>query len=291
MAGKPAPSLTLQEGKQACKHLIDVIFEFVDSVDKIFPNAGYDVLAQHLTTMKNDVNKASGPFLTEDICNKFIHEFLYSFTHINPSLDTNLQNFNSAYVDISDFFANNPTAGSFQLTNYGNARVTQMVKINQASNEVLTALKTDPCNIVNLHASFAVHSSKTEMSEYGLLNEIKNYEKIMKDNSAQVNFDPIQIFSINNPIQQQNGTFITEARAIRNLIDHHKYDLDLKSNPCTIHFQSQAGPDWNFTYDRKFTGSEYRDYLALLDLFYKCVVNILFCYQLLAVLRAKFVIP
>ncbi|MGB6463555.1 MAG: hypothetical protein WBF38_04965, partial [Nitrosotalea sp.] len=141
-----------------------------------------------------------------------------------------------------------------------------------------------------LHASFAIHSSKTEMSEYAILNELANYKKIMETNSVTVSFDPIKIFSVKNSIQQKDGSFITEARAIRNLIDHHKFDLDVKSNPCTIHFKSQAGKKWNFTYDRKFTGLEFKDYLALLDVFYKCLVNLLFCYQLLQVLRAKFVI-
>jgi len=289
MTARPASSLTLEEAKQACKHLIDVIYEFVDSIDKAFPSANYNVLATHLISMKDNIQNASGPFITNDTCDKFIHEFLFSFTHINPDIDENLQEFNNAYTEIANFFASNPNAGNFQLTNYGNERVRQMVKINQASNEVLTAMKNDPCNVTSLYAAFAVHSSKTEMSEFGLLNELQNYVKIMRNNSAQVNFDPIQIFSINNAVQQNGGSFITEARAIRNLIDHHKFDLNARDNSCIIHFKSQVTPKWKFAYDREFTGDEFRDYLALLDLFYKCVVNILFCYQLLAVIRAHFV--
>ena len=199
-----------------------------------------------------------------------------------------MKNFNNAYNEIANFFAANPNAGTFQLTNYGNDRITQMVKINQASNEILSALKQDPCSIITLYASFAVHSSKTELSEYALLKELQQYAKTMKQ-TTQINFDPISIFSINNSIRQKNETSITESRDIRNLIDHHKYDLDLQANPCTIHFKSQEDQNWNFNYDRKFTGQEFLEYLSLLDLFYKCVVNILFCYQLLAVLRVHFV--
>lgn len=290
MGAQPVSSLSFQDAQKACEHLLDIIYEFVDSINTVFPGAGYDVLASHLVSMKANILTAKGPFLKNNVCEEFIGEFLYTFTHFNPDIEQNLQDFHKAYVEITQFFKDNPGKGSFQLTDYGDDRVEQMVKINHASNEVLTSLKNDPCNVIVLYASFAIHSSKTQMSEYALLNELANYEKIMEKNSATISFDPIKIFSVKNSIQQKDGSLITEARAIRNLIDHHKFDLDVKSNPCTIHFKSQAGKNWNFTYDRKFTGLEFKDYLALLDVFYKCLVNLLFCYQLLQVLRAKFVI-
>lgn len=290
MTFQPVSSLSFSDAQKACEHLIDNIYEFVDSINMVFPGAGYDVLASHLVSMKAKILTTKDPFLTNDICDKFVGEFLLTFTHFHPDIKQNLQDFHKAYVEITQFFKDNPGVGSFQLTDYGNDRVEQMVKINHASNEVLISLKNDPCNVGALYASFAVHSSKTEMSEYALLKELQNYKKIMERNSATVSFDPIKIFSINNPIETQDGKFITEARAIRNLIDHHKFDLDVKSNPCLIHFKSIADDKWEFTYDRKFTGLEFKDYLALLDVFYKCLVNLLFCYQLLQVFRAKFVI-
>jgi len=290
MVSQSCSSLSFSDAQKACEHLIDNIYEFIDSINTVFPGAGYDVLSSHLVNMKARILTAKGPLLTTDECENFIGEFLYTFTHFNPDIEQNLQDFHKAYVEITQFFKDNPGIGSFQLTDYGNDRVEQMVKINHASNEVLVSLKNNPCNVISLYASFSIHSSKTEMSEYALLKELSNYKKIMETNSATVSFDPIKIFSVKNPIQKQDGKFITEARAIRNLIDHHKFDLDVKSNPCSIHFKSQAGGDWEFTYDRKFTGLEFKDYLALLDVFYKCLVNLLFCYQLLQVLRAKFVI-
>jgi hypothetical protein len=290
MGYQPVSSLSFLNAQKACEHLIDNIYEFVDSINNVFPSAGYDVLASHLVLMKTSILTTKGPFIKNDDCDKFIGEFLDAFTRFNPDIEQNLQGFHNAYLEIAKFFEKNPAIGSFQLTDYGNDRVEQMIKINHASNEVLVALKNDPCNVITLYASFAIHSSKTQMSEYALLNELSNYKKLMETNSVTVSFDPIKIFSVKNSIQQKDGTFITEARAIRNLVDHHKFDLDIKSDPCTIHFKSQSGKNWNFTYDRKFIGSEFKDYLALLDAFYKCLVNILFCYQLLAVLRAKFVI-
>jgi hypothetical protein len=283
-------SLSFSDAQKACEHLIDNIYEFIDSINTVFPGAGYDVLVSHLVNMKARILTAKGPLLTTGECENFIGEFLTTFTHFNPDIEQNLRDFHKAYVEITQFFKDNPGIGSFQLTDYGNDRVEQMVKINHASNKVLVSLKNNPCDIISLYASFAIHSSKTEMSEYALLKELSNYKKIMETNSATISFDPIKIFSVKNTIQKQDGKFITEARAIRNLIDHHKFDLDVKSNPCSIHFKSQAGTDWEFTYDRKFTGLEFKDYLALLDVFYKCLVNLLFCYQLLQVLRAKFVI-
>ncbi len=240
--------------------------------------------------MKTRILTSKGPFLNRDVCENFVNEFLTTFTRFNVDIEQNLLAFHNAYVEITQFFNQNPGVGSFELTNYGNDRVEQMVKINQASNQTLTSLNKDPCNLTLIHAAFSIHSSKTEISEYSLLKELENYKKLMEQNNATVNFDPIKIFSVNKPIKQKDGSFITEARAIRNLVDHHKVDIDLKTNPCTIHFFSQVGPKWNFNYDRKFTGLEFKDYLALLDAFYKCLVNILFCYQLLQVLRAKFVI-
>lgn len=278
MSYQSVSSLSFSDAQKACEHLIDNIYEFVDSINTVFPGAGYDVLASHLVSMKARILTTKRPFLTNDVCDEFIGEFLTTFTHFNPDIEQNLQDFHKAYVEITQFFKDNPGIGSFQLTDYGNDRVEQMVKINHASNEVLVSLKNTPCNVISLYASFSIHSSKTEMSEYALLKELSNYKKIMETNSATVSFDPIKIFSVNNPIQKRDGKFITEARAIRNLIDHHKFDLDVKSNPCSIHFKSQAGPDWEFTYDRKFTGLEFKDYLALLDAFYKCLVNLLFCY-------------
>ena len=69
-----------------------------------------------------------------------------------------------------------------------------------------------------------------KFAEFGLLNELKEYEETMKNSSVIPNFDPIEIFSINNKIIQRDGSYVTEARAIRNLIDHHKYDLDVTSS-------------------------------------------------------------
>ena len=291
MGAQSVQSLSLGDAKKACQHLIANIYEFVDSVDKTLPGNGYDVLAKHLTTMNADVQKATGPFMTNDTCDKFIGEFLLTFTKFNPSIEQNLTDFNDAYTAIADFFTKNQSAGTFQLTDYGNDRIEQMIKINNASNEILTVLRKNPKDIVALYASFAVHSSKTEMSEYGILNELKKYEKIMKTNSAQVNFDPVKIFSIHNQIKQRDGTFGTEARTIRNLLDHHNYDLNDTGNAFIIHFESKYQENGKSVYEKTFTAIEFCNYLALLDAFYKCVVNILFCYQLLAVLRAKFVTP
>lgn len=287
MVAQSVTKLSLNDAKKASKHLIENIYEFVDSMDKLMPSSGYDVLKKHLNIMNNDIQKANGPFMKNDICNKFIHEFLYTFIHSHPKTEKNLEDLNNAYTDVADFFAKNPTAGEFQLTDYGNSRVEQMVKINRASNEILTALKNQPRNIVALYASFAVHSSKTEMSEYGIMNELKKYAQLMAKNNAQVNFDPINIFSIEKSVKQRDGNLGTEARTIRNLLDHHNYDLDL--NNFTIHFESKHQENGKPVYKRTFTSSEFLQYLSLLDLFYKSIVNILFCYQLLAVLRAKFV--
>lgn len=245
MVARQANLLSFEDAKKASEFLIDNIYEFVDSVDKLSPGQGYDQLAIHLITMKNTIVNSTSVFMTNETCDNFIHEFLFTLTNIHPDIQQNLQDFNDAYTEIGNFFATNSSAGNFQLTNYGDERIIQMIKINHASNDVLIAMKNDPCNLINLHASFAIHSSKTEMSEFGLLNELKGYEKIMKNNSITPNFDPVQIFSINNKIDQKDGSYITEARALRNLVDHHKYDLDMKSTPCVIHFKSTAGSGWN----------------------------------------------
>lgn len=290
MVARSTANLTWSEAQDAVDHIADIIWEFLDSIDKQFPGVGYRKLADDLVSMKTQTRQASQPFLDAASCDSFINQYLQTFTNINNSIDQNLQDFNSAYTEIANFFASNQTAGNFQLTNYGNPRIEQMVKINSASNIILPALKKNPNSIINLYASFAVHSSKTEMAEYALLKEIQNYHKIMGDNSSQVSFDPVEIFSLSSPIQDNRGNFMTEGRAIRNLIDHHKYDVTSSGSTTTIKFDSQADSSWRFTYSRTFTVPEFVDYLALLDFLYKCIVNILFTYQLLAVLRNKFVV-
>jgi len=290
MVARSTADLTWVEAQDAVDHIADIIWEFVDSIDKQFPGGNYRQLADNLVSMKTQTRQANQPFLSSTDCDDFINSYLQTFTNINGSIDQNLQDFNAAYTEIANFFASHQTAGEFQLTNYGNPRIEQMVKVNSASNVILPALKQDPDSIINLYASFAVHSSKTEMAEYALLKELQNYHKLMGDNSVTPTFNPVQIFSLSTPIQDTRGNFMTEGRAIRNLIDHHKYDITSSDSTTTIKFESHIGPDWRFDYLRNFTVPEFADYLALLDFLYKCVVNILFTYQLLAVLRNKFIV-
>jgi len=227
--------------------------------------------------------------LEKKVAEDFYKQFIVTFTTIHPDIEQNLKNFHDAYIEISDFFGNNPTAGDFKFLDFQNDRVKQMMKITQISNKVFQALQTNSDDVIAICALFALHSSKTEMAEYALLKELKDYAQLMQRNNETLNFDPVQIFSVNNQIPSQRYGNITESRAIRNLLDHHKYDLEFNSNPLTIDFQSTAGADWDFTYNRKFTGEEFRDWAASIDLMYKCMVNILWCNLLLAVLRSHFV--
>ncbi|MGB6462950.1 MAG: hypothetical protein WBF38_01830, partial [Nitrosotalea sp.] len=123
MGSQPVSSLSFQDAQKACEYLIDNIYEFVDSINNVFPGAGYDVLASHLVSMKASILTTKGPFLKNDDCDKFIGEFLYTFTHFNRDIEQNLQDFHNAYVEITQFFKDNPGVGTFQLTDYGNDRV------------------------------------------------------------------------------------------------------------------------------------------------------------------------
>jgi len=283
--------LTFSEAKTVSVELMKNIREFVHSMNVLMNGSGYDVLESHLDQMINAVNNASGKFLPNQDCDNFLNEFLITFTHIHPKLDQNVQSFFNAYVEIANFFVANPNAGNFQLANYAAERIEQMVKINEASNVILPALKKNPCDIIPLYASFAIHSSKTEISEYGILEELQKYVEIMKTNSTTPTFDPVEVFSITGKIEQRNGSFGTEARTIRNMFDHHNYDLILQGGSYEIHFKSKAvKSDGTPLYEKIFTVSEFFEYLSLLDLFYKTIVNVLFCYQLTAVLRTHFVV-
>lgn len=282
-------SLPFSDAQSAAVNLIDNIYELINDISTIRVGQGYDVLAKQLLQMKSEIQSATGPFLDKSVAEMFYKQFIITFTNIHPDITQNLKDFHEAFIDINDFFGKYPTSGDFKLLNFQNERVKQMMKITQISNKVFQALKTDSNNVISICALFAMHSSKTEMAEYALLKELKNYAQLMKKNKETPKFDPVKIFSVNNQISSQRHGYITEARAIRNLLDHHKYDLHFDSTPLTISFQSQAGSDWDFSYNRTFTGEEFRNWAATIDLMYKCMVNMLWCNLLLAVFRAHFV--
>jgi hypothetical protein len=95
---KFAKDLTLNEAKKGADHIIGIIYEFVSSIEKVFPGSGYGNLANGLTKINYNIQNCKGPFLTNDEADYYVNPLLETFTRMHANIEGNLKKvFPSAY--------------------------------------------------------------------------------------------------------------------------------------------------------------------------------------------------
>ena len=90
MVFRSAQDLDLESAKKATKNIIDVIVDFLNSVEAVFPNSGYGDLSKNMCYLRNDVNNCKGPFLDLSQIDRYIGSLLDAFTRMNPDIEKNL---------------------------------------------------------------------------------------------------------------------------------------------------------------------------------------------------------
>jgi len=295
MGYKVAKDLSLEEAKQAVQHIISVPKDFLDSIEKVFPNKGYGKLSGTLQNLQNDVQKCDNQFLTENKINWYINQMLETFTAINPNIEKNLKDLFEAYKEISDFLYKNNTGIDFKLLDFEHEKIEKMRDNVFDSNSALYSLKqSDYKDRTSLRALFSTFSSIIETSEKLFLEELINYKNRINQFSNNNNlnytfpFDPVTIFGVGGTIQRNDGKFYTKQRALRHLIDHHHFKINIENDEITIRFDSPNEPSWKFQFDETFSVEEFFNYVANVDLFYKSAVSLMFTLMLNAVLRQCF---
>ncbi|MGI0046646.1 MAG: hypothetical protein ACREBB_05600 [Nitrosotalea sp.] len=298
MVYKHPSTFTLSESKLAVERIIGVINTFLLDIEKNIPHQGYGVLAQHLTDLNDNIQKSNGKFLPTATANKIIDELIITFTTMHPSLEPHLKSFFDAQIEIMNFLEKYSVPMDYKLLDFDDVAIKKMVDGTSYANMIFVANKQKNfSDMVALHALFFIHSSKIATTEEPMMEELANYKNIInkyandKQIKYSISFDPVKIFGIGNLISRKNtGKFYTEAKAMRHLLDHHHFTLENNSGVEYIHFQSPNSANWQFNYDRKMKCEEFYNFVILVDLFYKTIVNLLFTLQLTAVLRACFVL-
>jgi len=292
---RSAQDLDLESAKKATKNIIDVIVDFLNSVEAVFPNSGYGDLSKNMCYLRNDVNNCKGPFLDLSQIDRYIGSLLDAFTRMNPDIEKNLRDLYDAYVEVSDFLVNNNTNIDFKLLDFDPHKVTKMRNNVFDSNLILFTLKQENYrDKVALRALFSSFSSVVETTEKSFLDELLKYRDRINqfaiNNQIQYIFphDPVSIFGIEGKIQRTNGKYYTKPRALRHLINHDHVTINQNNGSMNIHFQSPSDPSWEFQFDEKYTVEEFFDYYANVDLFYKTAVCLMFSLMLNAVLKTCF---
>lgn len=298
MGGKLAKDLTLDEAKDAVKNIIGIINEFLDSVEKVIPDQGYGRLASKLNELNSSIQSSTGPFLDDKTANTVIDWLLQTFTKIHPNIEKNLQDLFDAENEIAVFLDQHKDAFEHELLNFKPEIVDKMRDVTMYTNEILPKLKQNNySDLTGINALLMNHSSRVETVVKAFLEELTKYRDKINEYSRNNNisyttkFDPVKIMGIRGIVSRKDvtGKYYTEATAIRHLIDHHHFRIN--QNPCTIHFKSPDNdPKWTFDYDKTFTCEDFFNFVAEIDTFCKAAVNLLFTFQLLGVLRQKFVV-
>jgi hypothetical protein len=294
MNGKLAKDLTLDEAKKAVNNIIEIINEFLCSIEQAIPHQGYGRLASSLVKLNSDVQKCSGPFLKTATVDDFIQTLFTTFTRMHPNIEKNLQDMFEAQKEIILFLEQHNKPFEYKNLDFDDDIINKMKDVTMYTNQILPKLKqSNYSDMTGINALLLNHSSRVETVVKAFLEELTKYrDKINQYAKTQnipytVKYDPVKIMGVRGTVLRNNGKHYTEATAIRHLIDHHHFKIN--QNPCTIHFKSPP-KGWEFTYDKTFTCEDFYNFVAEIDTFCKAAVNLLFSIQLLGVLRQKFVI-
>lgn len=295
MGHQYAKDLSMEDAKKAIKNITEVIRDFLCSVEQVFPEHGYGVLAKNISHLDNTIQDYSGPFLNDHDIDLHINPLLHTFTHMNADVENNLQNLFEAYKEISDFLSKNQTNIEFKLLDFEHSKINKMKNNVLDSNLILSTLKQNNFkDVVALRALFSSFSSTVETTEKQFLDELIRYRdkinQFAQNNSLSYNFpyDPVSIYGIKGTVTTTNGRSYTRQRALRHLIDHDHFLIDTTKDPIEIHFKSPNDPGWFFQFDEVMTIEEFFNYVATVDLFYKTAVCLVFTLMLNAVLRQCF---
>ena len=253
MVFKRVNEISFENAKKAVKVIIDVLNEFLDSIEKIYPNIGYGELVKTLTLLQSNVKLSTGPFLSSTEINENVSLLFEIFSTMNDDLKNNLQKLFEAYREITSFIFSNNANIDVKLLDFQHSRIEDIKINNKHLNDALMKMKdSNYTDETLLRSLFSIFSSIVETSEELHRKELNSHcDKIntfskSKKLSYIFPYDPIDVFGIGGVVSRKDkkGTY-TKQRAIRHLLDHHHFKIDSENHQ--IHFKSPKNDSkWKF---------------------------------------------
>jgi len=158
--------MSVDEAKLVSKAIINVINEFLESIEKNFPNMGFGEIAQVLNSIQSDIDSSSGPFLSADKINEITSVLFDTFSRMNDELESNLQKLFSSYKEISNYIFENNLDIEFRLLNFNHSRIDDIKKNNVHLFDALKKIKDSNYeDETTLRGLFSIFSSIVETSE------------------------------------------------------------------------------------------------------------------------------
>jgi len=286
---KNVTDITFNEAKKVVFDVIDLILEFTISAATAVPNVGFEKATKELRTLQQQIHDCDRPFLDESVADAYVQIPYALILNWQPIISKQLNQFNQAHITIADFTVRNPGIIEYELLGIDASRRKQIIKINEISNYIFSLIKSDPNNKSHIFAFFFSHIMKTQETEYAFIDLIQGTLDKINRHDSSINFNIPAIFSVNDPILTRNKKYITDGRAIRDLLAHNQFELIFDNGTWKIHFQSP--PNWNFEYDVEFTAQEFIQFESLTDLLYKSTFIVVCLVMLNNIVKNRFVRP
>lgn len=286
---KKVTDITFDEAKKVVVDVIDLILEFTISAATAVPNVGFEYASKELKILQQQIRDCSGPFLDESVADAYIQTPYGLVLNWQPIISEQLNQFNQAHIAIADFNVKNPGLIEYELLDICESRRKQIIRINEISNYIFSQIKSDPNNKSHIFAFFFNHILKTQETEYSFIDLIEKTLDKIKLHDTSMNFNVQAIFSVVSPILTKNNKYITDGRAIRDLLAHNQFELTFDNVTWKIHLKSPE--NWNFTFDREFTAQGFIEFESLTDLLYKSTFIIVCLVMLNNILKNRFVRP
>lgn len=219
----------------------------------------------HLEELKERIS--SNLLLSSELeVDVYFEELIRRIIALNPRISRQLRFFFDAHIELTDISHNSGQPyDPLEIMNQYRERIE---KIDKRYYRVQERFKENPSDEANTLAMLYMHILRTESVEYATRAQ---FENLLKNFGLISKYDSKEIFSVNGKVKL-NGSWKTDARAIRDCLAHDKYTINLEGE-WRIEFKNvENGNDFYLA----FTSDEFLRYLQTTGLLYKSTQIMIF---------------
>lgn len=287
---KKVTELSFAEAKKGGMNIIDLILEFTTSAQKVAPGQGFEKITKDLKILKDQIHTCERPFLDHTVADSYVGLSLDQVMNWYEPIKSQLKKFYDAHMMIADFASKNPEVIDYDLLNICESRREQIIQVNEISNDIIPKAKSNKNDKSSIYALFFNHILKTESTEYAFIDALAEFVKTIRKHDPTVNINIREIFSVENAIPYTDSSgFITDGRAIRNLLGHNRFNLISNDTTWSIHFKNPY--DQTFAFHKTYTADQFIEFISVTDLLYKSTFTIICLIILNGIIKNHFVRP
>ena len=247
----------------------------MENIHKAIPSSEILQRIIKIGELRERANSINVPFLTDEDLTGYVEPTKYLIINLKPSLKNQLNMFWEAQMAIIHqiHISKNNVYNAFTELNQ------KMYQSLELYNDMLKLIDKEKDRKSFLLALFYLHILRTESIGFTIKEEFDQHAKTHGLDPSI--FDSNVIFSVRNKVHRtkiRNGsvkdTWVTDVKAIRDALAHHKYNLVLEGNSWKeIQFLNN---EKGYQFSMNFSKEEFFEFINDFDVLYKSQMMIIF---------------